>query len=61
MRSSRSALPECPNQTIPSCRRLMSSESAWRVRSTNVLDTEDFDVERSSASTCLPTGSRVRS
>ena len=40
-------------------RRAISSARAVRVRSMNILDTADFDVERSPASTSLPTGSFV--
>jgi hypothetical protein len=35
-------------------RRLISSPSARRVRSTNVRETDDFDVDRASRSTSLP-------
>ena len=41
-------------------RRLISSSSATRVRSTNARDTDDFDVERALVSTPVPTGSCVR-
>jgi len=41
-------------------RRLISSPSARRVRSTNVRDTAERDVDRASCSTSLPTGSAVR-
>ena len=40
--------------------RLISSPSASRVRSTNDLDTADFDVDRALVLTCSPTGSYVR-
>ena len=40
--------------------RLISSPSASRVRSTNVRDTADFDVDRALVSTSSPTGSCVR-
>ena len=43
-----------------SSRRLISSASASRVRSTKVRETDDFDVERDTASVCSPTGSCVR-
>jgi hypothetical protein len=40
--------------------RLISSDSATRVRSTNVRETADFDVDRAASSTSEPTGSAVR-
>jgi hypothetical protein len=43
-----------------SSRRLISASRFSRVRETNVRLTADFDVERASASTSVPTGSRVR-
>jgi len=42
-------------------RRLISASRFSRVRATNSRLTADFDVERASASTSAPTGSRVRS
>jgi hypothetical protein len=41
-------------------RRLISSDSATRVRSMKVRETEDFDVDRAARSTSAPTGSCVR-
>jgi hypothetical protein len=41
-------------------RRPISSESATRVRSMKVRETDDFDVERACCSTSAPTGSCVR-
>jgi hypothetical protein len=41
-------------------RRLISSDSAPRVRSTKVRETDDFDVDRAACSTSEPTGSCVR-
>jgi hypothetical protein len=41
-------------------RRPISSPSAARVRSTNVRETADFDVERAPSSSSAPTGSCVR-
>jgi len=43
-----------------SSRRLISSPSAARVRSTNARETADFDVDRAAGSTSAPTGSCVR-
>jgi len=42
-------------------RRLISASRFSRVLATNSRDTADFDVDRARASTCSPTGSRVRS
>ncbi len=44
-----------------SSRRLISSDSAVRVRSTNISDTDVFDVDDAARSTSLPTGSPTRS
>src|SRR5439155_848575 len=41
-------------------RRLINSDSAPRVRSTKLRETDDFDVDRAARSTCEPTGSCVR-
>jgi len=41
-------------------RRTISASRFSRVLATNSRDTDDFDVDRASASTCSPTGSRVR-
>ena len=43
-----------------SSRRLKSASRFSRMRATNSRLTADFDVERASASTSSPTGSRVR-
>jgi hypothetical protein len=40
--------------------RVISSDSATRVRSMKVRETDDFDVDRACCSTSCPTGSCVR-